>query len=720
MNDPPTTVEQCLSEEELIATPSRSAVLQKGSDSSQPPQGRTPLQAIFDDQDQVRDTQRSPVPIAFVSSDRRSPIPPRVHPRRCDVCLAQNKASNRVLEYVGQKRDAFLALSLNRVIQENDLSPQTVFRPFEEGTRRAATDPAGSRNPRMCRHCERQLNIICFPKKKQRSKVESFKRYIWNRLCSNKQERNDKSLEARDTVLSKKCYLHGHLSSETSCLNPTTSLSSPIYLQPRMSEAWKIEKWIQDFSKQMVIGTAVAKEIVKNADNIKLCSRHYSAMRNVMMVIEANEKACSICGPTGDKRYAGEVTKFPIESLNENEDILCVVEDCLSVLTDNRLQPRDVKFVCPPCRLVTLSRVSMKTMDLRLNVPLYRGEFDYGPTPSLVLKCIQYVRDQLRTKNRMFVKLKEVHELYLELVKSSWSSGIKKLAHSDIRTLRKYIQPPLAQTKIHLELGAKKVGSFFCTLITFRKIALEQTKPTAMDYQKSPEDEKKYVKILEDFLRSKQKEIEDGNWDMVDYIRAVPKGLWIFDVSVYISQSLADRCSAVSKLCNVKMEEEWPYDPRECPTNMHAMPRHEFAFALAMYFSMERRVYLKTKGKVRGPIFTSLSITALTDATVGFMSLMNRVGCLTSYQAIDSIRSNAIAQRVQNGPFGDVKLTAFQTYSMDNFNVRTSNTLAIHGKSAYGFDGTATQRVEPNTHFDLRLCVRGERQRTFYRRDLRA
>lgn len=78
--------------------------------------------------------------------------------------------------------------------------------------------------------------------------------------------------------------------------------------------------------------------------------------------------------------------------------------------------------------------------------------------------------------------------------------------------------------------------------------------------------------ILENFLKAKQKEIDDGEWNIQGYIRAVPKEFWVFNVSIYVSKSLEDRFSAVAKTHGVKMEDEWPYNPHECPANMGTFP----------------------------------------------------------------------------------------------------------------------------------------------------
>lgn len=185
----------------------------------------------------------------------------------------------------------------------------------------------------------------------------------------------------------------------------------------------------------------------------------------------------------------------------------------------------------------------------------------------------------------------------------------------------------------------------------------------------SPAEKKSLLDLLKKEFDARKEEIEVGEWNIEVYIKLVPKTLWQHDIAGFISQSLKRRCRVNAAMRNVKLKDEWPYNPGECPQDLSELPSHEFGLISTTYFSMERNFLMHRRVQVRGPLLTALSITSLTDATVTYMSLLNRISCLTSYQTVDSISRKAIMKRVKNGSFGEAVKSAFHSFAFDNINV---------------------------------------------------
>lgn len=227
-----------------------------------------------------------------------------------------------------------------------------------------------------------------------------------------------------------------------------------------------------------VVGTSVSASIAANPERVKLCTKHYAMMQHVLDKIEAPDKRCSVCGENSRNRKAEELTPFPYEKIRQNVDSLCVIEDSLTAFKGKHLRPQDLKLLYSPCRLVLRRRVSLCENAPRLDdYKMTCDDFEYGPTPRGVLKAINFVREQLlKPEKRMLVRLTEVQERYQKYIDDGNHEKERRLRINDSRTLKKYVQPPLASTDIHLFLGSRKTEYFFCTFRTFEEFPAAEQK----------------------------------------------------------------------------------------------------------------------------------------------------------------------------------------------------------------------------------------------------
>lgn len=96
-----------------------------------------------------------------------------------------------------------------------------------------------------------------------------------------------------------------------------------------------------------------------------------------------------------------------------------------------------------------------------------------------------------------------------------------------------------------------------------------------------------------------------------------------------------------------------------------------------------------------------LALFSSVNTTVSFMSVLNRMGLTTSYQYIGNKRRETIEDWKEFGPFTTLSPGAFVAVDIDNINMRSTNSLAVHGGTYHGFDGLAMQAMNCNESFDF-------------------
>lgn len=157
----------------------------------------------------------------------------------------------------------------------------------------------------------------------------------------------------------------------------------------------------------------------------------------------------------------------------------------------------------------------------------------------------------------------------------------------------------------------------------------------------------------------------------------------------------------MAKLNNRSYDMEWPCNPLECPDDLRHLPSRELSFIISIYQLLEKRVFIRTARRARGPVTTSLSVVASVNTTVSFLSVLNVLGITTSYQYIDTMRHDTIDDWKECGPFTTLAPGAFVAVGIDNINMRAKNSLAVHGGTYHGFDGLAMQAMNCNESFNF-------------------
>lgn len=135
-------------------------------------------------------------------------------------------------------------------------------------------------------------------------------------------------------------------------------VSRPIRLLKRAK--WKLLKWIDKFAAHYGFGTAVFSYTVSHFYYVRLCPKHSAVEKTIMLEIESSAIRCSIRSTTTASRPTGDLTKFDLDRFSNASDARCLVEDALALRTDNRVQLKDLKYLCSPCRLVVCNRVYMR------------------------------------------------------------------------------------------------------------------------------------------------------------------------------------------------------------------------------------------------------------------------------------------------------------------------------------------------------------------------
>ena len=251
-----------------------------------------------------------------------------------------------------------------------------------------------------------------------------------------------------------------------------------------------------------------------------------------------------------------------------------------------------------------------------------------------------------------------------------------------------------------MRTGVRKFGSFFCTMKKFDELS----RPVApsVSFALDPDQMRNHLKPLADYIQSKEVEILEGNWKLSEFIRRVSPEVWRFFAAAKPSPALFKRGRAVARVSNTSPESVWPLNPRDCPPDFSEVAPSEFTFALAVYFSIEHWLFESSNRLRRGPITTTISISALPNSTLTFHRVLNRIGCAMSYSTMVKWRNEVIRSREESGPFATLNPDSFVSVAVDNINMRAGHSLSIHGESYLGFDGLAVQGLNSNVSFNVR------------------
>lgn len=197
----------------------------------------------------------------------------------------------------------------------------------------------------------------------------------------------------------------------------------------------------------------------------------------------------------------------------------------------------------------------------RLNAPWEtRMTNEYGRTPVSIMRTIQYVREQIALLCTVVVRLQEVMRAYNRFL-TECNEGYN--AYKTVRTVSEHIQPFLSRNQIILRSGAKKYGSYFCTLAKFDELSKPVT--NIKSFSAGPEAMRELMDELQLFIVSSTDTILQGEWSIIEFIRHCPIIPWRL-FSLFIDcPSFMKRGRANAKLCSTSPLEEWPLNPKTCP-----------------------------------------------------------------------------------------------------------------------------------------------------------
>ena len=261
----------------------------------------------------------------------------------CDVCFGKHEQKNAVKQV-----DLHLYQSYSSVEMVDRTSGGLVIQPFSDVLQRLQRSVEGSSSGDVnapvqiafCRKCERQLQTLLSLRRKKKREREI--NTIYSSFFRRK-ERAMNSSSQQHTVQTIKCFMHGKGSVD--CADG--GHYRPLRLDNRSQAIRKA--WRDHFAQKAGVGSFLASELLHNCCDQVLCPSHTSLMSNCLLFFELLATRCSICHRQEKKRRKQEVKVMDHESLQKNEDVMCLVEDALAVYTDNAVRLSDVKQPCAPC-----------------------------------------------------------------------------------------------------------------------------------------------------------------------------------------------------------------------------------------------------------------------------------------------------------------------------------------------------------------------------------
>ena len=603
----------------------------------------------------------------------------------CDICLRCGTYKNRVTNVTKHQLEEL------RSVVVLDRKTKEIVQPYDVVYR--------SRNPllsssltillRHCGYCALHFSRLHQENIRLKAHEEAGKgncRRIQKKIDTLTRKINNRRYGTERNASKPKCFLSGL--SSTPCNANGKTLFRPTMLLSRSQDV--VDAWKGIFSRESGVSGATVDEVVSSCRDIRFCSSHRTKLKSTIAKADQQAKRCSLCCESQSRGHG--VTPFPWERLRRSAENICLIEDALFDIGRRNIQPQQIKQLCDACR-----RALLRDINVRENVP--RGHVlvrDYGRTPISIMRLISFVRNQISMPSTVVVRWKEVVEKYYALVvecnemNNAYRSGMGILDH---------IEPSLAQSGIHYRTGAKKYGSFFCALSKFDELSKPVPKETT--FALSPGDIRAALESFQCYLQSQSSSIMNGNWNLGNFVRKIPKQLWQFNVLCIPSESLLRRGRANSRLQGASPEDEWPLDPAECPDDLLCLPASHFSYILERYFDIERKVFSRSNHTVRGPVITTLSLVAVPHSTSSFLALLNRMACAVSYTKVMEWKRDAILEREVTGPFATLTSNAFVSVQVDNINMRASHALSVHGASYWGFDGLAVQALNSNPSFNM-------------------
>ena len=83
--------------------------------------------------------------------------------------------------------------------------------------------------------------------------------------------------------------------------------------------------WRDHFAEKAGVGSFLASEMLQNCRDQVLCPSHISLISNCLLFCELLATRCSICHRQKEKRGKQEVKVMNHETLQKNEDVMCLV-----------------------------------------------------------------------------------------------------------------------------------------------------------------------------------------------------------------------------------------------------------------------------------------------------------------------------------------------------------------------------------------------------------
>ena len=612
---------------------------------------------------------------------------PAILNQKCQICSRYGSPKNAV------RIVPLHELEILRSCEVHDNRLGVYVKPYHTGTERSPSEII-----RQCRAC-RRLFLRLAKDGKRRRNLENLNKPIPGSLR--------KSIERLTRLFNR--YLHGSSKTQptktpkvcflenktiVSCSHNLDSIYHPTRLASLDQSL--LDSWASQLTAMLQIERKDALEIARRCSELRLCAVHTGYMKRALTSVRSELKRCSVCCVLPDGCAGSTVTPFLWNRIAENEENICILEDTLNGSKYKDVSPSAIQYLCGKCR-----RWLLRGINVRKNVPKQGGfpqSYDYGRTPAAIRRAIQYVRNRIRDSNCVIIRAKHVIQEYYKFVKET---GEHMYAYRSERTILQYMQPSLSDGDIFLRTASRKEGSFFCSLSKFDELSKEAGHD---DFQfPHPSILRELLLPLRKYISSRQEDLLHGNWEIHDFIQRCPELVWRFQVLFVNNPSklLMRRGRAEARIHGTNFSDEWPLNPKRCPSDITTRAPYEFSFALQVYHFIEKSILIQSSGKVRGPITILLSLCGLPNTTVSFLGILNKLACTVSYTKLSEWRGDAVQRRRERGPFNELVSNAFVSIAVDNINVRASHSLSIHGSSNHGFDGLAVQAVNSNPNFNV-------------------
>ena len=331
------------------------------------------------------------------------------------------------------------------------------------------------------------------------------------------------------------------------------------------------------------------------------------------------------------------------------------------------------------------------------------GGFYHGKSPRSIKLTINYIWERLWSFNSavrtsFVVFMQEAREYYENAARSV---GENHAIVKDDRTLKLYLCPSLAVTNIVARQGSRRLGTFFCSLHTFDEVAQMSEEPRKEDVSFSPDELDVMYDEAKEVFRRNSGLTRSFAWNLPHYIRQIPLRLWFLLVNLTKPAYLKRRAKYQARILNESFDLQWPFNSEDVPSDPNALSENELHLATGVLKQIENTIFLRTNGKVVGPLTSAMSVVASGSSKKIFVDFISKADIISSYQAIYGWKQREIEERITSGPFSTLASGAFVIIGIDNINMLSRNQLAVYGQTYGGFDGIAVQALNPNEEFDF-------------------